>query len=55
MATTPKTTWSSYGVKITAEGAEQVKLLNDLIKQKALIKEGIVDYCKVHKLTYIIL
>mgnify|MGYP006921423456 CR=1 FL=1 len=50
MAATPKTTWSAYGVKVTAEGAEQVKLLNDLLKTKGLIKEGIVDYCKVHKL-----
>jgi len=52
---TPTTKWSAYGIKVTAIGDAQVKLLNELIKQKGLIKEGIIDYCKVHKLTYTIL
>ena len=50
MATTPKTTWSAYGVMVTAIGEAEIKLLNTLTNQKGLIKEGIVDYCKVHKL-----
>ena len=49
---TLKTIASLFGVKIVAEGEAQVKLLNDLIKQKGLIKEGIIDYCKAHKLPY---
>lgn len=49
---TPKIIASISGVKITAEGAENVKLLNVLINTPNLIKEGAIDYCKKHKLPY---
>ncbi len=52
MANTPKTTASLMGVKITAEGADNIKLLNDLLQNRGLIKEGVIDYCKKHKLPY---
>lgn len=52
MANTPKTTASLLGVKITAEGESQIALLNTLLQNKGLIKEGIIDYCKKHKLPY---
>jgi len=45
-----KTKASLLGVTITAEGAAQIKLLNDLLQNKGLIKEGVIDYCNVHKL-----
>ena len=52
MATTPKTIAPIAGIKITAEGAENVKLVNVLINTTNLIKEGAIDYCKKHKLPY---